>query len=59
MNPILPRRVKTSELAIINPVWIDILANPEEFTQIKEIEAFQDVVFFMGPQGGRQGYRRH
>ena len=45
MNPILPRRVKTSELAIINPVWIDILANPEEFTQIKEIEAFQDVVF--------------
>ena len=45
MNPIMPRRVKTSELTMINPVWIDILANPEEFTQIKEIEAFKDVVF--------------
>lgn len=45
MNPIMPRRVKTSELTMINPVWIDIAANPEEFAQIKEIEAFQDVVF--------------
>jgi len=45
MNPIFPRRVKTSELTMINPVWIDILANPEEFGQITEIEAFKDVVF--------------
>lgn len=45
MNPIFPRRVKTSELTMINPVWIDIQANPEEFSQIKVIQAFQDVVF--------------
>jgi len=45
MNPIMPRRVKTSELTMINPVWIDIVANPEEFTQIKEIQAFEEVVF--------------
>lgn len=30
-KPILPHRVKPSELELINPVWIDIQANPGEF----------------------------
>ncbi|GLU31245.1 hypothetical protein WKR88_15550 [Trinickia caryophylli] len=30
-DPILPHRVKPSELELINPVWIDIEANPKEF----------------------------
>jgi len=31
LRPKLPARVKPSELTMINPVWIDIQQNPEEF----------------------------
>ncbi|MBN1205311.1 MAG: hypothetical protein JXB05_10335 [Myxococcaceae bacterium] len=37
--PKLPDRVKPSELTMINPVWIDIEANPKEFV------AFPDVTY--------------
>jgi hypothetical protein len=39
LYPRLPSRVKPSELTMINPVWIDIEANPEEFV------AYQDVTY--------------
>ncbi|MET0403518.1 MAG: hypothetical protein ABW123_13990 [Cystobacter sp.] len=37
MSPKSPARVKPSEVAMLNPVWIDIQANPEEFVAHEDV----------------------
>lgn len=37
LSPKSPARVKPSEVAMLNPVWIDIQANPEEFVAHEDV----------------------